>query len=107
MIPPAHEATQEVSTSAETDYFSLFPNDEEPAPDAPPATPIIPVASVPPPAGVPPPVTPIDVIQLSTDAESGADGDDDNEREVDWVTTQGESIADRVAAKRRAHLASS
>ena len=106
------KATQEVSTSAETNYFSLFPDDEEPAPDAPPATPVIlvaavpPVASVPPPAAVPPPVTPIDVIQLSTDAESGADGDDDNEREVDWVTTQGESIADRVAAKRRAHLAS-
>ena len=45
------------------------------------------------------------MVQLSSDTESGADGDNEEEGEVDWVTTEGESIADRVSAKRRANLA--
>ena len=39
-------------------------------------------------------------------SESGVDGDNDEEGEVDWVTTEGESIADKVSARRRANFAS-
>ena len=80
------------------DFFTLFPTDDDDA--APTILVDTPAAVVPPPAAVPPPVTPIDVIQLSSD--SG----EENEGEVDWVTTEGESIADKVSARRRAHLAS-
>ena len=79
------------------EYFSLFPMHEEttvariPAtqnPHAPPAAP-----------------PPIDVIQLSSDTESGVNDDDNGEAERE-VEGEGESIADRVAARHRAHYAS-
>ena len=47
---------------------------------------------------------PIDVIQLSSDTESGVNNDEDEEGEVEREL--GESIADRVAGRRRAHFAS-
>ena len=45
------------------------------------------------------------MIQLSDDTESGVDKNN-KDHEVDWVTTKGENIADRVSARRRAHFAS-
>ena len=96
------KATREVHQPKDTDFFSLFPIEDEEAPTSP-ATPA--ASPGPPPTSLPPPVTPIDVVQLSSDTESGADGDNDNEGEVDWVTTEGEIIADRVSARRRANLA--
>ena len=104
------KATRDVEAPKDNDFFTLFPTDDD---DAAPAIPVDtpasvlppPVAIVPPLAAVPPPVTPIDVIQLSSDIKSDAGGEE-NEGEVDWVTTEGESIADRVLARRRAHLAS-
>ena len=101
------KATREEEAPVDTDYFSLFPDDEEPAPATPPATPTPDeVVPTPAPAVLLPPATPIDVIQLSSDTESGATNVDENEGEVSWATTEGESIADRVSARRRAHLAS-
>ena len=48
----------------------------------------------------------MDAIQLSSDTESGADDDnEEDEDEVDGEPSQGESIADRVAARRRANFA--
>lgn len=104
------KATRDVEAPKDDDFFTLFPTDDD---DAAPAIPVDtpaavvppPAAVVPPPAAVPPPVSPIDVVQLSSDTESGAGGEED-EGEVDWVTTETESIADRVSARRRAHLAS-
>ena len=101
------KASREVRQPLDADYFTLFPDEEEEsspilAPPTPTSTPA--VAAVPPPTQLPI-VTPIDVVQLSSDTESGADGDNEEEGEVDWVTTEGESIADRVSARRRANLA--
>ena len=45
------------------------------------------------------------MVQLSDDAELGAENYNKDE-EVDWVTTEGESIADRVSVRRRANFAS-
>ena len=101
------KGSKEVRELSDADFFSLFPDGEEEsapisatlAPTSAPA-----VAAVPPPTQLPT-VPPIDVIQLSSDTESGGDGDNEGEGEVDWVTTEGESIADRVLARRRANLA--
>ena len=57
-----------------------------------------------PPSLLPATTPPIDVIQLSSDAESGVNETDDEEGEVEREL--GESIADRVAARRRANMAS-
>ena len=88
----------------DNEYFSLFPMEGEEAARAF-ATPIPTRA----PANSPPSLLlattpPIDVIQLSSDTESGVHEADEEEGEVQGVL--GESIADRVAARRRAHFAS-
>ena len=88
----------------DAEFFTLFPSsDDDPAQPAIRAIPTQPL--VPTPArhlGV----TPIDVIQLSSDTESGAHSqEDDDEQEVDGGgVDENESIADRVAARRRAHF---
>ena len=56
------------------------------------------------PVSTPTTVAPPDVIQLSSDTESGGDADDANSEGE--VTMDDESIADRVAARHRAHFAS-
>ena len=92
------------------DYFSLFPMEENAA-----ATPTATIptpqseTAIPPPTLLLQPVTPSDAIQLSSDSESGAqndNGEDKEEGEVDGGTNIGISIADRVAARRRAHFVS-
>ena len=86
------------------EYFSLFPMEEGAAatPSVPPVPAAAPANSPPslPPSGTPP----IDVVQLSSDTESGVHEDDEEEGEVEGEL--GESIADRVAARHRAHFAS-
>ena len=87
------------------DFFTLFPMCG--APSTIPLTPSTATAS---PAATPPSLSllptlppPIDVIQLSSDTESGVDGgEEDGESEVQ----REESISDRVAARRRAQFAS-
>ena len=87
------------------DFFTLFPMGG--APSAVPPTPS-PAASTqaaiqPSFPLLPAPPPPIDVIQLSSDIESGVHGgDEDGESEVQ----REESISDRVAARRRAQFAS-
>ena len=88
----------------DSDFFTLFPMEDGAA--VPPSTPTISAA----PADSPPPLlqpaSPIDAIQLSSDSESGADDDNnEDEEEDDGEPTQAESIADRVAARRRANFA--
>ena len=75
------------------DYFSLFPMEKEAEMATIPATP--PAAATP----------PIDVVQLSSDTESGVHTNDNGEEERE-VEGEGESIADRVAARHRAHYTS-
>ena len=97
------KATKEVQQPMDADYIFLFLDEEEevsaiPTSPTPTSPATLAATTGPPPTSLPPPVTPIDVIQVSSDTESGADGNED-EGEVDWVTTQGESIADRVSTK--------
>ena len=102
------KARMEATTPRDQDFFTLFPIEDEEAPAFPtsPAPPTTPAASAePPPTSLPQTVNPIDVVQVSSDTESGVDGDNEDECEVDWVTTEGESIADRVSTRRRANLA--
>ena len=98
-------AKREDNSPRDEDFFTLFPDDDDevPTPPAPPAA--IPDAIIPSPTHPPNPVPPIDVVQLFDDTKLGTDSDAEAE-EVDWVATQGESIADRVSAKRRAQFAS-
>ena len=87
------------------EYFSLFPLEEEAAARTPSVQPV--PAAVPsnsPPSLLPSRTPPIDVVQLSSDTESGANEDEDEEGEVEGEL--GGSIADRVAARHRAHFAS-
>ena len=89
----------------DSEYFSLFPMEEEAAAARPSATPTPAAAPASSPPSLLPAITPpIDVIQLSSDTESGVNETDDEEGEVQ--RDLGESIADRVAARRRAHYAS-
>ena len=89
----------------DNEYFSLFPMEEEAAAARPSATPTPAAAPANSPLSLLPATTPpIDVIQLSSDTESGVNETDDEEGEVQ--RDLGESIADRVAARRRAHYAS-
>ena len=53
-----------------------------------------------------PSATPIDVIRLLSNTESGANDDNEEEGEVDGVMNDGGSIADIVSIRRRAHFAS-
>ena len=73
------------------DFFTHFPEEDDSSP-APASTLQPPPTSSPSETSLPLPITPIDVVQLSDDTESGVDGDNDEEGEVDWVTTEGESI---------------
>ena len=85
------------------DFFTLFPMGG--VPSAVPTTPSpAPAPPAPPPLSfLPAPLPYIDVIQLSSDTESGVHGgDEDGESEVQ----REESIFDRVAARRRAQFAS-
>ena len=100
------KATRDVRPPRDADYFSLFPMEDEAAPALPTSPPDSVEPAVPPPPSLLPPVTPIDMIQLSSDTESGADGNNEHEGEVDGVQSNGDSIADRVSARRRAHFAS-
>ena len=89
----------------DADYFSLFPmGGASPAvPRAPSPAAAQPAAAQPSLSLLPAPSSPIDAIQLSLDTESGVHGgDEDGESEVQ----REESIADRVAARRRAQFAS-
>lgn len=89
----------------DSDYFTLFPMVEvQGAQGASPAT-SPPSATPPTSSPLPASSSPIDAIQLSSDTESGVNGnDEDDEGEVNQERE--ESIADRVAARRRAQLAS-
>lgn len=81
----------------DADFFSLFPSEDQAQPASQPATPTI-----------IPSLTPIDVVQLSSDTESGVHGNggDNLSNESDGDGGNGdESIAERVAARRRALLA--
>ena len=88
----------------DSDYFTLFPMGGG-APSVSPAIP--PLARTPTtPSLLPAPLIPIDAIQLSSDTESGVNGHmEDAEEEVQGRQRE-ESIADRVAARRRAQFAS-
>ena len=94
------KARMEATPPRDDDFFTYFPDEDDAAP-----VPRPPLANDPPPTSLPHPITPIDMIQVSDDTELGVDNDNEDE-EVDWVTTQEESIADRVSARRRAHFAS-
>lgn len=96
------KARMEATPPRDDDFFTYFPDEDDAAPAPVPQPPL---ANDPPPTSLPHPITPIDVIQVSDDTELGVDNDNEDE-EVDWVTTQEESIADRVSARRRAHFAS-
>ena len=88
----------------DSDYFTLFPIGDGAA-----TKPPTPNSSATPTDSLPPllqPTSPIDAIQLSSDTESGAgDDNEEDEGEVDGEPNEGESIADRVAARRRATFA--
>ena len=102
------KARREDQPPRDEDFFTLFPDEDDavPTPSTPPAILASTPAAPTPPATPPPnPVPPIDVVQLSDDTKLGTDNDAEEE-EVDWVATQGESIADRVSARRRAQFAS-
>lgn len=90
---------------ADADFFTLFPSsDDDQIQIAAPATPPLPPVPVPP---LPFDVTPIDVIQLSSDTGSAVQSQDDggSDQEVDGGGgNANESIADRVAARRRVHF---
>ena len=85
------KARMQATSPRDEDFFTYFPEEDDSSPG--PA-----LALQPPPTdspsetSLPLPITPIDVVQLSDDTESGVDGDNDEEGEVDWVTTEGESI---------------
>lgn len=101
------KAARQPEQPRDDDYFSQFPVDEEAA--ATPTTPASPStlaksAATPPPSLLPP-VTPIDAIQLSSDTELGAHNDEEDDDEGEVSGGMGESIADRVASRRRAHFA--
>ena len=90
-------------------FFTLFPEDDDevPTPSAPPAAipAAIPISIIPLLIPPPNPVPPIDFVQLFDDTEQGTDSEAEEE-EVDWVATEGESIAHRVSARRCAQFAS-
>ena len=87
----------------DADFFTLFPSSDD-APDQP----GIPLDSIPP--SVPPPpskplaISPNPVIELSSDSESNqpVDEHDDNQEVDGGGVNDDESIAGRVAARRRA-----
>ena len=88
----------------DADFFTLFPSsDDEPTQ---PAVPAIPTHSHVPAATGDLDVSPIHVIPLSSDSESGVrTQEDNNEEEVDGrAGHENESIAHRVTARRRAHF---
>ena len=86
-------------------YFTLFPmGGAPPAVPPPPSPAVAPSVAAPPPVSLlldPPPL--IDAIQLSSDTESGVNG---NEEETESEVQREDTIADRVAARRRAQFAS-
>ena len=89
------------------DFFTLFPIGEAPpaVSPAPPTTsqPADPAATQPSLSLLPAPSSPIDAIQLSSDSESGVHEDAEDTASEEQ---REESIADRVAARRRAQFAS-
>ena len=91
----------------DADFFTHFPiNDDvedSPTTSATPKSPNLPAEL--PLHSLPPSVPPIDVIQVSSDTEAGAEDDDDSEEAAAVQGRELDSIADRVAARRRAHLA--
>ena len=89
------------------DFFTLFPMGGAPSTisQAPPTAsqPADPAAAQPSTSLIPPPSSPIDAVQLSSDSESGVhEESEDNASEEQ----REESIADRVASRRRAQFAS-
>ena len=88
----------------DSDFFNLFPMGEG-QPKAPSAVPIRAVVPTPP-SPTPPSSSPIDAIQLSSDTESGVHDTSGHEEAAVDTPQREESIADRVALRRRAQFAS-
>lgn len=102
----SHKARSQEPAPVDSDFFTIFPEVDDDD-DAPPATPspTAPPLATTPQALIPLPIPPISVVELSDDTDVGGDAGNEND-EASWVGDEDESIADRVAARRRAHFAS-